>query len=53
MISGGKTHRGVFQMRSMRIYGRFLSEQGAMMPFPRKRSLSGEESGISLSRVKS
>ena len=53
MIAGGETHRGVFQMRYMGIYGCFLSEQGAMMPFPKKRSLSGEESGISLSRVKS
>ena len=37
MISGGETHRGVFQMRSMGIYGRFLSEQGAMMPFAASR----------------
>ena len=43
-------------MRSMGVYGHlwaFFSEQGAMMPFPGKRSLSGEKSGISLSRIKS
>ena len=33
MILGEETHKGIFQMRSMGIYGRFLSEQGAVMPF--------------------
>ena len=37
MFAVGKTHKGVFQMRSMGVYGRFLSEQGAMMPFSASR----------------
>ena len=53
MFARGKTHRGVFQMRSMGRLWAFFPEQGARMPFPGKRSLSGEKSGISLSRIKS
>ena len=33
MFAVGKTHRGVFQMRSMGVYRRFFLEQSAMMPF--------------------
>ena len=37
MIAEGKTHRNVFQMRSMGIYRRFFFQQSAMMPFSASR----------------
>ena len=34
---GRKTHKGIFQMRYMGIYGRFFLEQSAVMPFSASR----------------
>ena len=45
MILEEKLTQGVFQMRSMGIYGRFLSEQSAMMPFSASRGCQCEISG--------
>ena len=38
MIVGEKTHRDVFQMRSMGIYERFLPEPDAMLRFSASRT---------------
>ena len=53
MISGEETTQRRFSNAFYRHLWAFFPEQVAMMTFPGKRSLSGEKSGISLSRIKS